>query len=657
MNDALPICRDSDLRHDFAGEGRIVCHAGIIAAASATLAAKSTAVAANDDAASVWGRLPLLRWLTRLVYPGAHAVGFYPKDGGKFAYGGPVHAPLSDDDLRQHLSNKRPIAVYPIAPGADTARVGVLDVDNKRGAPLERVIAVALRIVEAAAALDVVLAPALSGGGAGLHLWCHFETPQKAADVRAHLRKILERAGFVLKSDSHTAPDAHGIEVEVFPKQDNVPENGHASLIALPFSRLSVPLDEDMRPIAEPLPWYGSPPVPTDEGDGSTAKIKDQAEQIPASLALVREALAFLSAAPHWQWIEVGLALKHSFGEPGYALWLAWSKTCPDKFKEVEDPRKIWDGFRPRANRPITVGSIYFRAMLAGWPGPHAYEERPDGIYWVKPTEDGPPTRIKLSNFTVKIVEDITVDSGTDHLEREVVVEHKDGRATIPSKDFDALGWVMPVLGAKAIVTPESRLRGHLVAAIKHLSRPDKRTIYSHLGWRRLNDKWLYLHSHGALGADGPVEGIDVRTDAGLSAYRLPAVHDNKPPAILASLSLVELCPNIMWPLLGAVYRAPLGEWCPITTSLLLTGATGVGKTTAAMLGQAHYGIFTRVPADWSSTANALELKCFVTKDAVLLIDDFVAKATRGDVQQLLAKAERVFRGAANRSGRGRLTQ
>jgi hypothetical protein len=112
-----------------------------------------------------------------------------------------------------------------------------------------------------------------------------------------------------------------------------------------------------------------------------------------------------------------------------------------------------------------------------------------------------------------------------------------------------------------------------------------------------------------------------------------------------------------MWPLLGGVYRAPLGEWCPITTSLLLTGATGVGKTTSAMLAQSHYGVFARALADWSSTANFLERMAFVTKDAVFLIDDFVAKATRGDVQQLLAKAERVFRGAANRSGRGRLTQ
>jgi hypothetical protein len=77
---------------------------------------------------------------------------------------------------------------------------------------------------------------------------------------------------------------------------------------------------------------------------------------------------------------------------------------------------------------------------------------------------------------------------------------------------------------------------------------------------------------------------------ANLSAYSLPIVRDIK-TAILASLAFIELCPAVIWPLLGGVYRAPLGEWCPVTTNLLFTGATGVGKTTMALLGQNHYGL------------------------------------------------------------------
>jgi hypothetical protein len=350
----------------------------------------------------------------------------------------------------------------------------------------------------------------------------------------------------------------------------------------------------------------------------------------------------------------VGLALKHDFGWPGFLVWLDWSKTCPDKFKDVENPDKLWQGFKPRGE--ITAGTIYYLAMKAGWSGPHNYEERHGAFYLVKRTEEG-RKRTKLSNFTVHIVEDITVDEGSGYLQRKYVLESKRGRATVDADKFSTLGWVDDVMGAKAVIAPESRLRPHLAAAIKHLSHPEERTVYAHYGWRRIGDRWLYLHAGGAIGADGPVEGIEVQAGANLSAYSLPAVRGNGPPAILASLSLVELCPAVMWPLLAGVYRAPLGEWCPNTTSLLLTGATGVGKTTVAMLVQHHYGIFSQVPTNWSSTGNALERMAFVTKDAVLLIDDFVPKATRGDVQQLLAKAERVFRGAANRSGRGRLNQ
>jgi hypothetical protein len=112
----------------------------------------------------------------------------------------------------------------------------------------------------------------------------------------------------------------------------------------------------------------------------------------------------------------------------------------------------------------------------------------------------GAPRRILLAS-----------SDGSDHLQREVIVEHKGARTLVAAEQFDALGWVMPVLGARAVVTPGSTLRGHLTAAIKHLSSPTKRTIYAHYGWRRIGDKWFYLHSDGAIGADGPVEGIEVR--------------------------------------------------------------------------------------------------------------------------------------------------
>jgi hypothetical protein len=89
---------------------------------------------------------------------------------------------------------------------------------------------------------------------------------------------------------------------------------------------------------------------------------------------------------------------------------------------------------------------------------------------------------------------------------------------------------------------------------------------------------------------------------------------------------------------------------------LFLAGASGVLKTAMARLAQAHWGPAwaSRDPANWTWTANALERQTFLTKDALLLIDDFVP----GDDprRRLHIEADRIFRGAANRAGRGRMT-
>jgi hypothetical protein len=565
------------------------------------------------------------------------------------AYDQHLDEPLTDALLCRHLKGEIALGQYLMQPGSNTTLFAAYDFDDHAGAvPWDQMAAIALRIKTAARQRGLYASAVRSGGGRGIHLLFRWDGGQVARDVRKVMAAILEDEGFVEGSGGI----AEG-QIEIFPKQGHVAPDGFGSLIALAFGRQSVSLNSAMEPTDKPLLWACSIAVPTSEDKTEDPALKAEAERLPADMALVREALTYIPAEDYGVWIDVLFALKHDFGDDGYPVWLEWSASWPDKFKQVKDPVKLWHGAKPRGEKPITIATIYYRAMLAGWAGPHPYEERHGAFYLVKP--DG--MRIKLISLTVHIAEDITVDEGSDYLQRKYVLESKRGRATVDADKFSTLGWVDDVLGAKAVIAPEARLKGHVVAAIKYLSKPDERTVYAHYGWREIGGKWLYLHSDGAIGADGPVEGIEVQAGANLSAYSLPTVRGNGPPAILASLDLIDLCPEVMWPLLAGVYRAPLGEFCPITTSLLFTGATGVGKTTVAMLGQHHYGIFAQVPTNWTSTDNALERMAFVTKDCFLLIDDFVARATRGDVQKLLAKAERVFRGAANRSGRGRLNQ
>ena len=109
--------------------------------------------------------------------------------------------------------------------------------------------------------------------------------------------------------------------------------------------------------------------------------------------------------------------------------------------------------------------------------------------------------------------------------------------------------------------------------------------------------------------------------------------------AVRASLALLNLGPDtITAPVLGAVYRAPLAEPSPVDFALHLTGPTGAFKTELAALAQAHFGAAfhgRRLPASWADTANMLEKKSFLAKDAVLVVDDFAPTGTTADIQRL----------------------
>jgi hypothetical protein len=225
------------------------------------------------------------------------------------------------------------------------------------------------------------------------------------------------------------------------------------------------------------------------------------------------------------------------------------------------------------------------------------------------------------------------------------------------------MSWVTEVWGTAPVIFAGQGRKDHLRAAIQMLSGAvPRRTVYGHLGWRRIGDRWAFLHAGGAIGPDGMLQDIEVEigTD-GFLPYQLPALPGASEliDAVRASLALLELGPDtITAPVLGAVYRAPLAEPGPVDFALHLTGPTGAFKTELAALAQAHFGAAfhgRRLPASWADTANMLEKKAFLAKDAVLVVDDFAPTGTTADVQRLHRDADRLFRAAGNRAGRARM--
>jgi hypothetical protein len=295
------------------------------------------------------------------------------------------------------------------------------------------------------------------------------------------------------------------------------------------------------------------------------------------------------------------------------------------------------------------------------------YAATPQGIIYRKPTPNGPVDQL-LSNFTAHIAEEVIADDGVNERgELEIAGELAGGIAlptiTVPLARFPAMDWPVRQWGTRAIVAAGVGAKDRLREAIQRLS-PDvrQRRVYEHPGWRELPDaEWCFLHAGGAIGADGPVLGVDVALRGAAARIVLP-----EPPigadlviAVRASLSLLDLAPDaITAALLAAVYRAVLCAFVPADLALFLVGPSGVYKSELAALAMQHVGAgFDRLhlPAQWSATANFLERIAFDFKDVPLVVDDFAPTGSQTDIARLHAAADRVLRGVGNRGGRGRM--
>jgi len=427
----------------------------------------------------------------------------------------------------------------------------------------------------------------------------------------------------------------------------------------------------------------------------------------------VRELLRFIPAGGGYteDWLRI-LGAVHSVypGSEGVALCEEW---CPGKTGEIA--RKFASFKRdPTANDATGVGTLFYLAKQHGWrPKPGTYvhwegdrddtvaqddhapehepaqaEDDPEaetstggargddeatealgpyrmterGIMWLRETRDG-QVLTPLTNFPARIIGNIAEDDGAEVrrvLEVEAKLKGRTRTERLTPDRFAAMGWHIDLLGPGAIVYPGQNTKENARTAIQLLSGDmEEQIVYAHLGWREHAGAMVYLHGGGAIGADGPVPGVQVDPPGDLARFVLPDPLDGD--ALKAALkegrNFIPVAPEaITLPLLMCVFRAALGG---ADFSLFLVGPTGAGKSELAALAQQHFGVALdarHLPASWSSTANALEGICFAAKDTLLTIDDFAPGGSQADVQRMHRDADRILRGQGNHAGRQRMT-
>jgi len=283
---------------------------------------------------------------------------------------------------------------------------------------------------------------------------------------------------------------------------------------------------------------------------------------------------------------------------------------------------------------------------------------------------------VPLSNFNAQITQAITYDDGAEQRKYFEIDGALNTKAPLPhivvrAESFPRMERVSEWDG-RAVIHVGSYIKDHTRAAIQFLSNEKgygARYVYSHAGWRKIDGAWHYLHAGGAINKYGLNAEIDVEfNDTRLAIFDLPGPSETRDAriedvktvlAILDDATLLDLLPE--WCAyfdVAKVFRAPLNEVLPITTSDFMAGKTGVRKTAYKAVFQAFYGAgfdAGTLPGNWSSTENQIERLLYVFKDALCEIDDFKPQGNATQVLKAHTKADRVFRGHANKQGRGRL--
>ena len=268
----------------------------------------------------------------------------------------------------------------------------------------------------------------------------------------------------------------------------------------------------------------------------------------------------------------------------------------------------------------------------------------------------------RLTNFTARVEEEIIKDDGAE-VRRVYRVAGRAGdkplpKTDVPASQFGAMNWVNEAWGLSARITAGQGAKDYTREAIELYSQGARiRHVFRHTGFRVVSGgERVYLHNAGAVGA----EGVEVELEGELSRYALPHPVDviRLREAIRWSLRMLDIAPDkVMFPLLAAVYLAPLSELIAPDFVLWLWAPTGNLKSTLAALLLSHFGDFTEdsLPISFESTANFMERILFLLKDTLAVVDDWRPSISRADAAEMDKKAQRFLRGVGNRQGRGRM--
>jgi len=271
-----------------------------------------------------------------------------------------------------------------------------------------------------------------------------------------------------------------------------------------------------------------------------------------------------------------------------------------------------------------------------------------------------------LCNFVALPVSVLTLDDGQTIQKRMLIRGWTaTGRelplAQVPVTQFPGMGWVSEKWDIAANIAPGNTTKDKLRYAIAEVGRMtvERRTEYTHTGWRKIGGAWAYLHGGGAIGAPQ----VKTVLDGGLAQYSLDGGETSAKDGYRESRGLMTvMSEHVAVPLLCCVYLAPLRHFLqqagiPPSFAVFFVGKGGGRKSTAAALALSHFGNFTSqtMPASFHDTANSIRAKAFSLKDMPIVVDDYHPTQSAQERRKMEGMAQELARAFGDNSARARM--
>jgi hypothetical protein len=267
----------------------------------------------------------------------------------------------------------------------------------------------------------------------------------------------------------------------------------------------------------------------------------------------------------------------------------------------------------------------------------------------------------QVSNFVARIKEVLEFDDDIEITQQFVIDGILEGSQKLPAitvqaQDFRSMNWVERCWG-NMLITSFPKARDIMRETIQRVSRnaPAKKVYYT-LGWKYIGNAWCYLYSGGSIGGNN----VMVAEINELNGYFFEEYsYDVKKCAKYIQKFMDIASHEITIPLLAHAFLSILieklkQEGIEPKYLIWMSGVSGSFKTALTIVLMNCFGTFNVPPATFNDTAAALEKKAYLTKDSLLLVDDYHPSASQQEAKSKASVANGLTRKYGDRITRSR---